>query len=132
MSNTCPCCSQKVYEQCCQPYIESRAIAETPEALMRSRYTAYTQANVDYIKATMCGPAAVNYDALAARQWAEQAEWLNLSIRHTSTMTQDDTIGFVEFIAKYHLNGKKQKIHERSEFQLIKGRWYYFRGKSLK
>ena len=40
---SCPCGSQKQYEQCCGPFLDGRAIAPTAEALMRSRYTAYTK-----------------------------------------------------------------------------------------
>ena len=37
--NTCPCGSTKEYRHCCEPiHIDHRA-AQTPEQLMRSRYT---------------------------------------------------------------------------------------------
>ena len=59
---TCPCGSKKNYADCCQPFIELKKIPETPEQLMRSRYTAYTQANMDYIVRTMRGKAAADFD----------------------------------------------------------------------
>lgn len=52
MSLLCPCCSQKEYEQCCQPFLNRLALASTPEQLMRSRYTAYSQVDYSYIKQT--------------------------------------------------------------------------------
>ena len=48
----CSCGSGRDYVTCCQPYVEGRAHPETPEALMRSRYTAYTMADIDYIEKT--------------------------------------------------------------------------------
>ncbi|NER81006.1 MAG: zinc chelation protein SecC, partial [Leptolyngbya sp. SIO1D8] len=48
----CPCGSQRPFSACCEPYLLGQAIAPTAEALMRSRYTAYCQSNVDYLVAT--------------------------------------------------------------------------------
>ncbi len=38
----CPCGSNKPYTDCCARYVEGNKHAPTAEALMRSRYTAYT------------------------------------------------------------------------------------------
>src|SRR5262249_12642121 len=48
----CPCQSGQNLDQCCGPFIAGEAFPETAEQLMRSRYTAYTQANLGYIKKT--------------------------------------------------------------------------------
>ena len=37
----CPCCSGKIYEECCAPFHRKEKHAPTAEALMRSRYSAY-------------------------------------------------------------------------------------------
>lgn len=63
--NDCPCGSKISYSSCCGLYHSAKAIAPTPEALMRSRYTAYTQANFDYIKATMRGKLLKNTTPIA-------------------------------------------------------------------
>ena len=39
----CPCGSGKEYGECCEPIIKGTALAQSPEALMRSRYTAYAK-----------------------------------------------------------------------------------------
>ena len=57
MSIKCPCCSSKEYDDCCSKFISGAAVPTTPEELMRSRYTAFTKANVDYIFKTMRGAA---------------------------------------------------------------------------
>ena len=49
--STCPCGGPSL-ATCCGPYLAGEAIAPTAEALMRSRYTAYTQRNEPYLRAT--------------------------------------------------------------------------------
>ena len=46
---TCPCGSAKPYSQCCEPLIRGER-ALTPEALMRARYSAYVNTEVDFIE----------------------------------------------------------------------------------
>ena len=48
----CPCESGKTFKKCCEPFITGAKEAETAEQLMRSRYTAYTQVEMDYIQKT--------------------------------------------------------------------------------
>ena len=47
----CPCGSQATYKECCGQY-HSGAPAPTPEALMRSRFSAFVQNKTDYLMAT--------------------------------------------------------------------------------
>lgn len=90
---------------------------------MRSRFVAYTKANIAYIERTMCGPAASKFDACRARKWAKQVQWLGLQVL-SSQQTGDE--GVVEFIATYMIDGKQQQIHERSQFRYLVDRWYYY------
>lgn len=93
---------------------------------MRSRYTAYTQANIDYISRTMKGPAKKHFNPQSASEWAKHVEWLRLEVKNTSTQP---TKGFVEFIAYFKDEGKIKTLHEMSEFHLKNGEWYYVDGK---
>jgi SEC-C motif-containing protein len=93
---------------------------------MRSRYTAYSTANVEYIAQTMKSPALDQFDAEDARAWAQSVSWIKLKVVAAS-MNGDK--GFVEFIAYFIDQGKAQTLHEASEFQRINGRWYYLDGK---
>ncbi len=122
----CPCGSLKNYDNCCGLFISEKQSPKTPEELMRSRYTAYTQANIDYISKTMRSPANDNFAPEEAKRWAEEARWLKLEVVHAE-QTADK--GFVEFLAHYSLDNKKHIIHELSEFHLIEGKWYYVSGK---
>lgn len=124
----CPCCSNKPYEECCGKFIDGRALPQTPEELMRSRYSAYSQANIDYIEQTMKGPAAKNFDKEDARAWAKQVTWLGLEVLSSESKPP---LGWVEFIAHFSDQGVKQEIRELSEFELENGRWFYTQQRPL-
>jgi len=123
--NNCPCCSQKLYEECCGIYLSGTQHAPTPELLMRSRYTAYALKNLDYIVHTMQSPASDHFDLNNATEWANRATFFKLEIVDTSLDTKK---GFVEFRAHYSLGEKNHTLHERSEFRLENGKWFYVNG----
>lgn len=126
MSNTppCPCQSGQAYAVCCEPYHLGEADAPTPETLMRSRYSAFALANVDYIERTMQGPAAESFDKADCLQFATSMTWLGLTILSTQTLSA--VRGLVEFHARFTTtDGTPQSIHERSVFQKKEGKWYY-------
>lgn len=124
MKNQCPCGSKLSYLACCGPYIEAGEQAKTPEALMRSRYTAYTQGNISYIKNTMRNEALVGFDELAAATWAKQVSWMGLEVTRTHLEPSGEK-GYVEFIARFKDERGYQKIAELSEFEFHQGRWFY-------
>ena len=126
---SCHCGSGKKYKLCCQPFIDHKRLAPTPEALMRSRYSAYVKKDFAYIKDTATGPAQQNFDENSVRTRMDQVTWLNLQILHVSSITPTDTIGFVEFIARFSQDGTEESLHEISEFHKKDKKWYYFDGK---
>lgn len=132
MKMICPCESGRTYDECCKPYLSGLNLPKTPEALMRSRYTAYSQANIDYIQQTMRGPALINFNPQAAYQWAVQAKWLGLKVVSAPTPSAQAKIGFVEFIASFLEQNQRKIIHERSEFHFLEGRWFYVTGNTPK
>lgn len=123
----CPCGSGKSYTVCCEIFITGKELPASPEQLMRSRYTAYSQANVEYIADTMKSPAADGFDKPSARAWAKSIIWVKLDVLNSSI---NGSTGFVEFNATYLEKRIKQHLHEISEFHLIDGRWYYTNGQS--
>lgn len=125
----CPCGTKNDYAECCGSYISGVKNPPNPEALMRSRYTAFSKGDMDYIAATMRGPAAEDFDPLDARSWAQKAQWLGLNVVNVTPLEDKGTKGFVEFIANFKLDDREQRIHEIGEFHLKEGRWYYFDGK---
>jgi len=132
MPHQCPCGSNKKFNDCCGQYINDLAIAPTAETLMRSRYSAYSLAKIDYIVNTMRAPATNGFDPVDTKRWAEQSKWLGLKVVNTKEGQATDNRGWVEFIARYELNAKTQSMHERSEFHKIDGRWYYVSGEMIR
>lgn len=122
---TCPC-GLHDYSGCCALYHSGERIPPTPEVLMRSRYSAYALANIDYIKKTMQGKALSGFDQSNAQVWAESVKWLGLKVINTRSESPD--CGFVEFIVRFMENGKQHSMHEISEFHRIDKRWYYVDG----
>lgn len=121
----CPCNSGKMYANCCETFISHQDIPATPEALMRSRYTAYALNNIDYITETMKSPALDNFDPDATRERNKKIKWVELKVVNTSYGFAN---GMVEFYASYTKNNKLHVLHEMSDFVLENGRWYYVSG----
>ena len=118
------------YIQCCGLYIDHREPPKTPEALMRSRYTAYSLANIAYFKATMHGKALIHFDEVEAENWARSVQWLNLKVVKTQMHLTDEHIGYVEFIATFIDKKTVKQIHENSRFHQIDDRWLYVDGEN--
>ncbi len=125
----CPCGSGRSYETCCGPLISGDQAAPTAEALMRSRYSAYVQCEIDYLGETLHPNHRSDYDAAATRRWAEGADWLGLEIGDVEQGSEEDEEGMVEFIASFREKGATRRHHEFSRFQKQDGRWYYLDGK---
>ncbi len=124
----CPCGSQIQYNMCCSPFLEGEQIPATPLLLMRSRYTAFTLSNTDYIGRTQKKAAAKDYDPEGTAAWSKRCEWIGLTVLDHSLVSEKDTVGTVEFIANFKENGIEKNIHEKSHFEKIEGRWYYTKG----
>jgi SEC-C motif-containing protein len=125
----CPCRSGDAdpasYATCCQPWhagLEAGAHAPTPEALMRSRYSAYVVGLIDYLLATWHPSAAPGELELSP------VKWIGLEVLHAET-TGD--AGVVEFAARCRVNGRAQRMHETSRFVRQDGRWYYIDGQVM-
>jgi SEC-C motif-containing protein len=121
----CPCGTKREYMDCCGVFISHQKIPATPEELMRSRYTAYSQNNIEYIGETMKSPAADHFDPEATRERNKKITWVALKVANTSYGFMNGT---VEFYASYNKGNKIVVLHEISDFVLDEGRWYYVSG----
>lgn len=128
-ADPCPCGSDLAFGACCEPYLDGE-LAPSPEALMRSRYTAYALGDEDYIFRTWsprtrppgpyCHPGT---------------RWLALTILAATTAEQAarDGRGLVEFRAEYETHDgrggvSRDVLHERSRFVRRGQRWLYLDG----
>ena len=118
----CPCDSGSTYADCCGDWhagLLQGLHAPTPEALMRSRYSAYVLGLIDYLLATWhpaTAPGELELPPL---------KWLGLEVLLAQSTAQ---AGVVEFVARCRENGRAQRMHETSRFVREQGRWYYVDG----
>lgn len=90
---------------------------------MRSRYSAYVLGLEDYLLQTWhpdTRPASLDLVA------DTQTKWLGLEIKRNESSGADSAI--VEFVARYKVDGKAHRLHERSSFTRIDSKWYYVDG----
>ncbi len=125
----CPCGSVFPYTDCCGVLIRGATVADTPEDLMRSRYTAYVMKEWDYIRSTTHPEERENIKDLDSAN--EGVHWKKLEIFNSSKESADDLVGEVVFAAYYEKDGEEQVLEETSKFVKEKGRWYYY-GKQSK
>jgi len=124
--NTCPCDTKNTYLSCCGKYLEGGAFAATPEALMRSRYTAFLKNKLDYIERTMRGPALLRHHFEGTK--STTVEWCGLEILNAFQDPHNTTLATVEFIARYRSQGVDGFMHEKSQFQFDGQQWFYVDG----
>ncbi len=126
----CPCGSDETYVNCCGPFhaafhspanlTSDGPFAPTPEALMRSRYSAYVLGQIEYLLATWHPSTSPGDLELSP------VKWLGLEVLHAQSAGD---AGVVEFVARMRDgSGRAQRMHETSRFVREGGRWYYIDG----
>lgn len=117
MNPQCYCGSGKTYAACCEPSHQG-VPAQTAEALMRSRYSAYVLGLRQYLLDSWhvsTRPPELDL--------SEPTQWLGLQVlRHEQ---QDESHALVEFVARYKVNGRAFRLNEVSRFVHQNGRWCY-------
>ncbi len=125
----CPCgrvdAKQRAvsYADCCGRFVDHFSDSPAPDAehLMRSRYSAFVLERTDYLLATWHSstrPETLDFDA--------NSKWLGLDVReHKVTVAETAE---VEFVARYRVDGRAVRLHERSRFVREDGRWFYVDG----
>lgn len=118
-ASPCPCGSGVAFDGCCAPILAGEP-AETPEALMRSRYTAYAIGDLAHVEATW--HPGTRPDAL---DQAPALRWTGLEVLDADA---GDKRGAVEFRAHWREGARTGVLHERSRFVRQSGRWWYLDG----
>ena len=116
----CPC-GGKVFATCCWPYHSGAKVADTPEKLMRARYSAYVTMDEDYLRATWHPSTRPDDEALTS----PFLKWLGLEIKSAS---QQGEQGTVHFVARCREGGRGRRLEEISRFVFEEGLWFYVDG----
>ena len=123
----CPCGSGAAYGACCARWHDGPQRLQAPDAqaLMRSRYSAFVLQRPQYLLDTWhprTHPATLELDEPGLK-------WLGLEVR-SHRVTGPDTAE-VEFVARSKVGGRAHRLHERSRFERLDGRWCYIDGDLL-
>ena len=125
MENLCPCCSGKLYEECCELFHSKKEFPKTAEELMRSRYAAFAIPNGDYLWESTLPNKRKFHHKTELENWGKENTWTKLEIIQSSEKE-------VEFKAYFTDKFGKENIHhERSTFKKVDKKWYYVSGKFL-
>ena len=122
----CPCQQQQsnpnAYKHCCEPYHQGR-VAESPEKLMRSRFSAYAMGLGNYVKqswhVSTC-PDDLNLES--------DDQWVKLDI----VSSNQKQVHFKAYFKNEHHSaesmGHYSLLEEVSHFVLEKEKWFYVSG----
>ena len=121
----CPCGSGQPFAAYCALFLYGEIAAPTAEALMRSRYCAYSRRDEAYLLRTWY-PATCPDSLDLARD--DGLRWIGLKILNCTAGRVNDKTGTVEFVARYKVGGKAGRLHENSRFVREDGRWHYVDG----
>ncbi|MFL0798290.1 MAG: YchJ family protein [Cellvibrionaceae bacterium] len=135
-TNQCPCGSTLTYKECCGKYHRglstgknagANTLPDSPETLMRSRYSAFALGEIDYLINTLHASKGKPDDADSLETAIESTQWLRLHILNHS---QSDKAGVVEFQAIFRdrNTGEIGMLHEQSNFVKEDSRWFYTDG----
>jgi SEC-C motif-containing protein len=120
------------YESCCEPLHREKQRAATAEQLMRSRYSAFVLAEVNYLIAThpdSSTPLLQRRKELSKN--CREARWLGLKIKAVEAGGVGDLEGTVRFEATFGAGGQRNVMSETSLFQRrdgnVKGNWLYIK-----
>ena len=129
----CPCCSGNLYSSCCKHFHEG-SLPQNALELMRSRYSAYALALVDYIIETT-HPANSQYldDKLSWRQeialFSQSSIFHKLKILDFKENKSGATVIFTAYISQ---GDDDMTFTEKSYFEKINHRWLYKSGQVKK
>lgn len=132
-NDDCPCGSGRKFKKCCGPALEGTVWPDTPEALMRSRYTAYAVGNAAHLFRTAhpehesvkgLNPARFTRETL---EYCRRMEFTGLIV-HEAQPEDDAGVARVRFTARYRAGGKEDSFTELSDFVRHEGRWVYRSG----
>lgn len=118
IKDPCPCGRALAFAACCGRYLGSGVPAPDAESLMRSRYTAFVRGDVAHLLATWHAsrrPASLDLDA--------GVKWLGLDVKRHRALDADHAE--VEFVARSRVQGRGQRLHERSRF-VREGAWWFY------
>ncbi|CAM3136241.1 YchJ family protein [Rariglobus hedericola] len=119
----CSCGSGIDFALCCEPIISGKRPAATAEQLMRARFTAHVANENKFLHYTYLPSSRqpfVEDDGVGPLGWTKL-------VIHSHEPDVKPGISYVDFTAYYAEKEATGALHEKSEFQLIDGKWLFTR-----
>lgn len=118
----CPCGKENSFAECCEKIHLDPKKVETAEQLMRARYSAFVTKNIDFLYNSFHPNTRRFQNRKDIEQWALESRWMKLEILKSTKHK-------VEFKAYYLDHNQATKVHhEKSNFEMLHGIWYYVDG----
>jgi SEC-C motif-containing protein len=124
----CPCQSGKPFNFCCGPAINGSRPAKTAEALMRSRYSAFSVGAIDYLVDSTAPENRREEDHELLMEQTQITNWIELKILSTKDGLASDITGEVTFEASFESPEGDGLLRETSRFRKDDDRWFYVDG----
>lgn len=125
---SCPCHSGQAFNSCCEPYLTNHQHAVIAEALMRSRFSAYTLGEFQYIYDTYGEEEQKNLSVELLKEGSDEQQWMNLVIHEAK---EDASPKQVTFSAFYLMADDLYELKERSYFATEYDKLKYISGDIL-
>jgi SEC-C motif-containing protein len=104
------------------------ATPETAEQLMRSRFSAYALAKVDYLISTRSDAKRADENREELAQYCKSVSCVGLKIVSKEKGGPADDTGIVTFQASLQASGRRSLHIETSSFAREQGKWVYVDG----
>lgn len=121
----CNCDSGVLYDNCCAIAHSNISLVKTAEQLMRSRYTAYVLANIDYLMQSHHSSTRPIREKQEIVDWTTSVDWIKLEVLNATHGLESDEKGTVEFKAYFKDKEGEQVLHENSKFVKENNHWVY-------
>lgn len=127
-NDPCPCGSGQKLKRCCGPMLDGQP-APTPEACMRSRFSAYVTGHARHLWRSahetcpsIQDEAQADYER-GILAWCRQCRYFDLQILHAPA--PDGERGEVHFRCRYTVDGQTSDMEEVSSFIRDAAGWRY-------
>lgn len=131
-TNFCPCGSSRLYEECCKGFHQGNLIADTPESLLRSRFSAFFMKDLEYVFKTSASKNQSDNLRRSLEEIAKVTRWLSLVILERFPQADKNKEPRIRYAAFLEREGKPFQIHELSFFTFEQNHLRYDRGEFLK
>lgn len=112
----CHCGSDRLLKDCCHQIWQQGGDLLSAERVMRARYTAYVQGNIDFLRITTLPIQQAALDILQMTRWSQQTEWRGLQVISHQLATHSQRHAWVIFTVSCREDGQSYTHHERSAF----------------